>query len=149
MSATRSLTCRTDRQIVGDEDVGEAELLLQVGEQVEDLGLDRDVQGRDRLVADDQLRLERQGPGHADPLPLPAGELSREPVVVLGLSPTSSITSWTRRLRSSPRATPWMANGSPMIEPDPALRVERAVRVLEDHLHLAAHRADLARTEPA
>jgi hypothetical protein len=34
-----------------------------------------------------------------------------------GLSPTSSMTSWTRRLRSLPSARPWIANGSPMIDP--------------------------------
>ena len=47
---------RDDGQVVGDEDVGERELALQVGQQVDDLRLDRDVQGRHRLVADDQLR---------------------------------------------------------------------------------------------
>ena len=69
---------------MGDEDVGEAELLLEVVEQVDDLGLDRDVERRDRLVGDDQLRLQREGAGDPDPLPLPAGELVRVAVVVLG-----------------------------------------------------------------
>ena len=46
-----------DAQVVGDEQVGQAELVLQVLEQVEDLRLDRDVERRDRLVADDQLRV--------------------------------------------------------------------------------------------
>ncbi len=45
-----------DVQIVRDEDVGEAELALEVLEQVEDLRLDRDVERRYRLVADDELR---------------------------------------------------------------------------------------------
>ena len=34
-----------------------------------------------------------------------------------GLSPTTSISSWTRRLRSAPDAMPWTANGSPRIDP--------------------------------
>ena len=34
-----------------------------------------------------------------------------------GLSPTRSISSCTRRLRSAPEAVRWMANGSPMIDP--------------------------------
>ena len=59
-----------DADVVGDEDVGEAELVLQVLEQVDDLRLDRDVEGGDRLVGDDQLRLYRQGPRDADPLAL-------------------------------------------------------------------------------
>ena len=56
ITATRVLMCSHHREVVGDEQVGEAELLLQVFEQVDDLRLDRDVERRDRLVADDQLR---------------------------------------------------------------------------------------------
>ena len=67
-----------DREVVRDEDVGEAELALQIGEQVEDLRLDRDVERRDRLVADDELRPQREGARDADALSLAAGELRRE-----------------------------------------------------------------------
>jgi hypothetical protein len=45
-----------DVEVVGDEDVGEPELALQVLEEVEDLRLDGDVERGDRLVADDELR---------------------------------------------------------------------------------------------
>ena len=76
-----------DADVVGDEDVGEAELVLQVVEQVDDLGLDRDIEGGDRLVGDDQLRVRRQGPGDPDPLALAAGELVRVAVGVLGREP--------------------------------------------------------------
>ena len=44
------------REVVGDEDVRQLELALQVLQQVEDLRLDRDVERRHGLVADDQLR---------------------------------------------------------------------------------------------
>ena len=44
----------------------------------------RHVQGADRLVADDEVRLEGQGPGDADPLALAAGELVRVAVGVGG-----------------------------------------------------------------
>jgi hypothetical protein len=47
------------------------ELLLKVLQQVEDLGLDRDVERRDGLVADDEARAKRERSGDADPLPLP------------------------------------------------------------------------------
>ena len=46
-------------EVVGDEQVGQAELALQVREQVEDLRLDRHVERRHRLVADHQLRAAR------------------------------------------------------------------------------------------
>ena len=62
---------------MGDEQVGQAELLLQVFEQVDDLGLDRDVERRDRLVGDDEIGVGRERAGDADALPLAAGELVR------------------------------------------------------------------------
>ncbi len=65
------------RQVVADEQVGQAELLLQVLQQVHDLRLDRHVQRRDRLVADDELGVQRQRAGDADALALAAGELVR------------------------------------------------------------------------
>ena len=59
---------------------------FHVTQQVEDLGLHRDVQRGDRLVADQQLRFAHQGAGDADPLALTAGELVRfAPVVLLGI----------------------------------------------------------------
>ena len=44
------------RQVVRDEQVGQAELVLQVHQQVDDLRLHRHVERRHRLVADDQAR---------------------------------------------------------------------------------------------
>ena len=58
--------------VVGDEEVGQPELALEVLEQVEDLGLDRDVERGHRLVADDEVRLEDQRAGDADALALAA-----------------------------------------------------------------------------
>src|SRR4030067_585272 len=67
-------------QVVGNEQVGQAELSLQVFQQVDYLGLDGDIQGRDRLAADDKLRIGGQGSGDTDALALPAGEFVRETV---------------------------------------------------------------------
>ena len=72
-----------DRQVVGDEQIGEAELVLELLEQVDDAGLDADVERRHRLVEHDQLRLDRERAGDADALPLTAGELVRIAVGVL------------------------------------------------------------------
>ncbi len=74
-------------QIVGDEQEGEAVLLLEVLEEVHDLGLDGHVQGGDGLVRHQQLRLHGQGPGDGHPLPLAAGELRRVPVQVARVQP--------------------------------------------------------------
>ena len=48
-----------------------------------DLGLNRNVQGGDGLIADDELRLHRQGPGDAHPLALSAGQLVGEAVGIV------------------------------------------------------------------
>ena len=60
---------------------------LQVAQQVQHLRLDRDVERRDRLVGDQQLRFQRERARDADALALPAGELVRVAVVVLGVQP--------------------------------------------------------------
>lgn len=66
------------RKVMGDEQIRQAKLLLQVHEQVDDLRLNGDVQGGDRLIADHQIRLQRQGTGDADALALAAGELGEK-----------------------------------------------------------------------
>ena len=72
-----------DGEIVCDEQVGDPELLLEIAQEVEDLGLDRDVERRHGLVADDELGPQGDGPGDPDALALAAGELVRISVVVL------------------------------------------------------------------
>ena len=71
------------RQIVADEQVGEAPVPLELVEQVQDLRLHRDVEGAGRLVEHDEVGIEREGSGDGDALPLPAGELVRVAVEVL------------------------------------------------------------------
>ncbi len=87
MTATRSHMWRTtDRSWAMNTSV-RPKLALQVAQQVQHLRLDRDVQRRDGLVGDQQLRFQRQRAGDADPLALAAGELVRVAVVVLGVQP--------------------------------------------------------------
>src|SRR5215475_6540476 len=59
-------------QVVGDEQVGEREPLLELHEQVYHLGLDRDIECRDGLIADDETRVQRQRASDADALTLEA-----------------------------------------------------------------------------
>ena len=63
-----------DAEVVGDEQQRELALVAQVGEQVEHLGLGREVEGADWLVEHDDLGVADQGAGDRDPLPLSAGE---------------------------------------------------------------------------
>ena len=60
-------------------------MLLQVFEQVDHLRLDRHVERRHRLVADDQLGAHRQRAGDADALALAAGEFVRVAAHVVGV----------------------------------------------------------------
>ena len=69
-----------DGEVVGDEDQRQVVALFQIVEQPDDLRLDRDVEGGDRFVADDQFRAGDDGAGDADALRLTAGEFMREAV---------------------------------------------------------------------
>ena len=62
---------------MADEDVGEAEFVLQVLEEIEHLRLHRDVERAHRLVEHQHLGLQRQAAGDGDALALAAGELVR------------------------------------------------------------------------
>src|SRR5581483_1991656 len=136
-----------DVQVVGDEDVGEAELALQVLQQVEDLRLHGDVERGHRLVADDQLRVDRERARDADALALAAGELVREPVEVLGVQADD--------LEQLLDAALALGLGTDAVDverlrddrADALPRVQRRVRILEDHHHLAPHRPHLRTVE--
>ena len=67
-----------DREVVADEHVGHAGPVADVGEQVEDLRLDRDIERRDGLVEDDHPRLGGERPRDRDALALAARERARE-----------------------------------------------------------------------
>jgi hypothetical protein len=79
--------------------------------------LDRDVERRDRLVADDQLRVHRQGARDADALPLAAGELVRKAVVVLRVEADDLEQLLHARLDLGRRPSLCTSSGSPMMKP--------------------------------
>ena len=58
------------REIMGDEQVGDAALLLQAAQQVEHLVADGHVQSADGLIGHDEFRLHDQRTGNADTLAL-------------------------------------------------------------------------------
>ena len=66
-----------------NEDIGDTQIILQLLEQVQDLGLNRDIQGGDWFVADDQFRLACKCTGNSNPLTLPTGELVGKAFCVL------------------------------------------------------------------
>ena len=124
-----------DAHVVGDEDVGQAELPLEVLEEVQDLRLDRNVERRDRLVADHEVGLEDEGPGDPDPLALAAAELVRVAVGVVRLEAdhVHDPLDPGRPLAGGPHAVDPEALADALA--DRGARVERAEWVLEDDLH--------------
>ena len=135
-----------DGEVVGDEEVGEAEAILEFLEEVDDLGLDRDVEGGEGLVGDDEPGLDGEGTGDADALPLATGELVREAVGEGGADSDGveelGDTLPTLMLVEAMDGEGFgddAANGHPGIE--------RGVGVLEDHLDATADLAEAATAE--
>ena len=127
-----------DRQVVGDEDQRQAELVAEALEQLEDLGLDHDVEGGRRLVADDDRRVA--GEGHRDHRPLAhaARQLVRDtPLPRFCGMPTSSSSSPARLRACSSRLARGALDRLGDLVADPLDRVERVHRALEDDADLA------------
>ena len=128
-----------DREVVGDEQVGQAELGLQVGQQLQDLVLHQHVERRDRLVEHDDVGLERERARDRDALTLSAGELTRIAGAQL-LRQRDLIEQFDSRAPRVDALSPDLVDlerlGDGVLEV--AQRVERAVRVLEHRLHAAA-----------
>ena len=74
-----------DRQVMGDEQIRQPQLLLKVLQEVDDSGPDGNVERRHRLVQDQQLRIECQRAGDANALALPTGELVAMALGIAGI----------------------------------------------------------------
>jgi len=59
---------------VGDQDHGRAGLATQLGHEVENLGLDGDIQGRGGFIRNQQFRLAGHAGGDHHPLAHPSGQ---------------------------------------------------------------------------
>ena len=135
-----------DREVVADEEQGEREVAAQLHEEVEDLGLDRDVECRDALVADQEVGLDGERAGDADALALTAGELVREAVGHAGLEAHGLEQTLATRAAAPHGPAPEAVRAGGLAD-DVAhalARVERGHRVLEDDLGAQAQRAGFA-----
>ena len=130
-------------KIVGDEQIGQMLLALQVHHQVDHLRADRDVERGDRLVGDDQLGVERERAGDADALALPAGELMREARHLRGGKP-DQLEQLGDALAASGLRQPVNLQRLADDVPRRHARIERGERILKDDLHLAPVRPQLA-----
>ena len=59
-------------KIMRNEQIRNTQLILQILQKIDDLSLDAHIESADRLIANNETRLDGQGPGNADSLPLTA-----------------------------------------------------------------------------
>jgi hypothetical protein len=135
-------------KVVADEEVSEVVALLQVHHEVQHLGLDRDVEGRDRLVGHDQLRAGDQRPGDGDALALAAGKLVGVLVAVVRLQSHLAQGFVDPPAPLGP-SVPLDQGGQGLGDDARHLvpGVEGAVGVLEHHLEVAPQGLELGRGE--
>ena len=99
--------------------------VADVGEQVEDLGLDRDVERGDRLVQDQHARLGGERAGDRDALALAAGQRPRQGGRSAGRrGRPASASSATRRRARRPGRARWSRSTSSIEAPAGLARVE-------------------------
>src|SRR5205085_10171197 len=103
---------------------------------------------RGRLVRDDEVRVHRERTGHADPLPLAAGELVRIARRGIRRQPDDlqQLAHAPRRVAAA-RGETVHAQRLADDAADAVPRVERRERILEDHLHPPTQRAQRVLTE--
>jgi hypothetical protein len=123
---------RHDAEVVAHQQVGQAALLAQIGQEVEDLRLDGDVERRGRLIQEENLRLEHQRAGDRDPLALTTRELVRIAKAERG----RQADRFDRRQDSLLGSVePVDARRLDQLRMHGLARMQRAVGILEDHLH--------------
>src|SRR6059036_3354593 len=126
--------------VVRDEHEGQTELIPELEQEIHDARADRYVEHGYRLVRHDELRLEDDRPRNCDPLPLTAAQLVRIPVHEvrrrreLGMlerlgNQILPILEGIRHAVNRQRLRDRIHHGE--------ARVERFVRILEDHLYAA------------
>ena len=81
------------RQVMGNENIGQVHFFLQFKKQIHNLGLDGNVQGRDRLITNNQLRVLRNRTSDTYTLTLATGELMGIAVNIARRTPTSPARS--------------------------------------------------------
>ena len=126
------------------------EAAAQLLHQLENLGLDRDVEGGRRLVGDDQLGLAAEGHRDHHPLAHAAAEmmgiLAKTPLRIG--DPDQAQQLHRARFGVRPRQAEVPAHPFGQLHADAEHRIERGHRFLEDHGDLAtAHPGDLVLVE--
>ena len=130
---------------MGDVEIGEPEIALQVVHELENLGPHAHVEHRDGFVGDDELGTEDDRPGEHGALLLATGEVAR----VLAKEAVDGYEADTfERLADELLHQPVVAGDAVDAQrvadrlEDGHRRIERSVRILEDELHPLAQRPE-------
>ena len=132
-----------DSEVVSDEDVGETEFLLEFMQKVQDLRLDRYIQGTDRLICQYDLRVEGKGSGDPDPLTLTTAEFMRVAILERSIE-THSLHQLLYSVLDIVPAHLSIEHTPPLVDLKRLCddrshrhsRVEGCIGVLKDHLHV-------------
>ena len=132
-------------EVMGDEHVGQTSFVLQIHQQIQNLGLNGHVQSGDRLIADDEFRVQGQCPRHADPLTAAAVQL-----MGIGMGQTLGQAHGVHQL-FDPLVQARLVTRVHIVDehglcdqlPDGHTGIQAGVWILEDHLHLRAHMVHL------
>src|SRR4051812_9204976 len=132
---------RGDTQIVCDKDDRKTKPFTQFREQLQHLGLNRNVECRDWLVRDEYVRFERERARNSDSLALPSGKLVRIAIQRLRIESHEREQTPDALQRFRARRA---VHDEPLCHQVPGLApgIERGERVLENHLdvpRLGAH----------
>ena len=133
-----------DGEVVADEKERQAEVAAEFGEEIEDLGLDGDVEGAGGFVADDDAGAQDQGAGDGDALALAAAELVGVAVGHVGGEADAAEDGEDAVIHV---ALALGAQGEGDDVADALAGVERGVGVLEDRLDQAGAGATVERVE--
>jgi len=124
-------------EIVRHEQVAQTEPALNIEEKVEDLCLNREVEGTDRFIANYEPRGDHERSGNRNSLSLATRELPG--VTFRGTGRQSNELQHLTYARICLRTAQLLVDSKRLDQrfPDWLRRVERAIWVLEDHLHIS------------
>src|SRR5690606_33935432 len=120
------------------EQVAQIEILLQVQQEVDDLRLNGNVEGADGFVADNKIRVQRDGACNAQALALAAGEFMRIARDVGRLQTDALKQAFDHLAACASGGNAMKLDGFTDQRFDRHAWVQAGERVLKDNLHLSA-----------
>ena len=125
---------------MADDHISQMMCFFEIGQEVNDLALDRNIQGRQGFVGNDKLRAQDERPREGNPLTLTAAELMRVFAEIMRLQadlsqgffdlfdPGWCIADFVNDQRFTNNLS------------DTEAWIERSIGILEDQMHLPAER---------